>query len=102
MKDIEKIINGLKALDDSMHENQCYACSHEFIEAVGQFGTVILAEAEEELKRNIPQEIEVEGGGSSWWNVCPECHGAIDRSDRFCRHCGQAVTNETKRTEGKI
>ena len=47
--------------------------------------------AAEELKRNIPQEIEIEGGGSTWWNVCPECHGAIDSKDRFCRHCGQAV-----------
>lgn len=47
--------------------------------------------AAEELKRNIPQEMEIEGGGSSWWYVCPECHGAIDRKDSFCRHCGQAV-----------
>ena len=47
--------------------------------------------AAEELKRNIPQEIEIEGGGYTWWNVCPECHGAIDHRDRFCRHCGQAV-----------
>ena len=46
------------------------------------------------LKRNIPQEMETEGGGSSWsswWYVCPECHGAIDSQDHFCRHCGQAV-----------
>jgi hypothetical protein len=47
--------------------------------------------AAEVLRRNIPQEMEMEGGGSSWWYVCPECHGAIDRGDRFCRHCGQAV-----------
>ena len=47
--------------------------------------------AAEELKRNIPQEMEVEGGGSSWWYVCPDCHGAVDKQDRFCRHCGQAV-----------
>ena len=46
------------------------------------------------LKRMLPEPIEMEGGGSSWWYVCPECHGAIDRNDRFCRHCGQAVTNE--------
>ena len=39
----------------------------------------------------IPQKMEIEGGGQSWWYVCPECHGAIDRSDHFCRHCGQAV-----------
>lgn len=50
-----------------------------------------IREAAEALRRNIPQEMEMEGGGSSWWYVCPECHGAIDEKDRFCRHCGQAV-----------
>ena len=49
------------------------------------------------LKEQEPKEIELEGGGSSWWYVCPECHGAVDRTDRFCRHCGQAITdNETE------
>ena len=43
------------------------------------------------LRRNIPQEIETEGGGLSWYFVCPECHGAIDEKDHFCRYCGQAV-----------
>lgn len=47
--------------------------------------------AAEELKRNIPMTNEVEGGGSSWWYVCPECHGAIDHTDHYCKHCGQAV-----------
>ena len=50
-----------------------------------------LGDALEMLKRNIPQERELEGGGSTWWYVCPECHGAIDSLDKFCRHCGQAV-----------
>ena len=47
--------------------------------------------AAEGLKRNVPQEMEIEGGGTTWWHVCPECNGAIDSQDRFCRHCGQAV-----------
>ena len=47
--------------------------------------------AAKELKRNIPQEMEIEGGNTTYWNVCPECHGAIDKKDHFCRHCGQAV-----------
>ena len=51
----------------------------------------ICRKAAEELKRNIPQKKEMEGGGSTWWYICPECHGAIDRQDHFCRHCGQAV-----------
>lgn len=50
--------------------------------------------AAEELKKRIPLEMEIEGGGSSWWYVCPECHGAIDKADHFCRHCGQAVKDK--------
>ena len=46
-----------------------------------------------ELMRITPQEIEIEGGGSTWWYVCPECHGTIDQGDHFCRHCGQALKN---------
>ena len=38
-----------------------------------------------------PAEMEVEGGGSTWWYVCPVCHTAIDPNDKFCRQCGQAV-----------
>ena len=51
----------------------------------------LMNKAAEELKRNIPQKIDVEGGGYNWWYVCPECHGAIDSKDHFCKHCGQAV-----------
>jgi hypothetical protein len=46
------------------------------------------------LLRPIPGEIE--GGGHSWYYVCGECHGAIDREDRFCKHCGYAITWEEK------
>ena len=38
-----------------------------------------------------PKQMETEGGGTTYWNVCPDCHGAIDRGDRYCRHCGLAV-----------
>lgn len=51
----------------------------------------LLEKAIRGLKRSIPHEMETEGGGFSWWYVCPECHGAIDEKDSFCRHCGQAV-----------
>ena len=36
-----------------------------------------------------PVDIEIEGGGNSWWYVCEECRGAVDTSDKFCRHCGR-------------
>lgn len=51
----------------------------------------VSVKAAEELQRNIPQKIEVEGDRHTWWHVCPECHGAVDIKDRFCRHCGQAL-----------
>lgn len=31
---------------------------------------------------------EIEGGGSTWWYVCEECHTAVDSGDQYCRHCG--------------
>ena len=43
------------------------------------------------LKEREPLEPELEGGGSNWWYVCGECHGAIDERDAYCRHCGRAV-----------
>lgn len=51
----------------------------------------LMKKAEGELKRNIPQDMETEGGGSTWFLVCPECHGAVDPNDSYCRHCGQAL-----------
>lgn len=34
---------------------------------------------------------ELEGGGTTWWMVCGDCHGAIDTNDRYCKHCGVKV-----------
>lgn len=50
MKDADKVIEELETLYDAMHENQCYACSHEFVEVVDNFGTEIIADAIEMLK----------------------------------------------------
>ena len=78
--------------------NQCMENARKQREENGQvsFGYFKWAEelrkAAEIMERQIPQEIELEGGGNTWWYVCPECHGAIDNHDRFCRHCGQALT----------
>ena len=41
------------------------------------------------MKNKEPVNIEIEGGGNSWWHVCEECHGAVDHSDHFCKHCGR-------------
>ena len=90
MTEAEKTRRGLEPLLNAMNSNQCYACSNEFVKAVKEFGTNILGDA---IKRLTPIQIETEGGGLTWWNVCPECHGQVDKADHFCRHCGQAVTN---------
>ena len=50
MPDLEKTIKLLEALYDSMHKNQCYACSYEFIDVAQEFGTNIVADAIELLK----------------------------------------------------
>ena len=47
------------------------------------------------LKEQEPVEIEMEGGGSTWWYVCEECRGSVDRGDRFCRHCGRPFKQDT-------
>lgn len=48
------------------------------------------------LKEQDPVEPELEGGGSSWWYVCGECHGTIYDSDNFCKHCGRRIKHEKK------
>ena len=52
-------------------------------------GNTLMRDALSLLKEQEPVEIEIEGGGSTWWYVCEECHGAVDRGDKYCRHCGR-------------
>lgn len=47
--------------------------------------------AAEELEKQGSVEAELEGGGSTWWYVCSECHTTIDSMDRFCRQCGRRI-----------
>ena len=55
MPNREIVIKGLESLSKSMHENECYACSHEFIETAEEFGTNIIADAIEMLKEQQEQ-----------------------------------------------
>ena len=32
-------------------------------------------------------EPELEGGGHTWWYVCPECHIYVDEKDDVCPCC---------------
>ena len=85
MKDRKALLSQLTHTINMMktHDVMTIACDGPIIK--------MLEETRDCLKREKPKQIEIEGGGSSWWFVCPECHGAIDKGDRFCRHCGQAV-----------
>ena len=71
----EKIINGLNALYKSMHKNQCYACSYEFVEVEHEFGTEILAEAEEFIKEQ-PQIVR-----------CKDCKYYIEPTEEEAGGC---------------
>ena len=41
-----------------------------------------------------PVETELEGGGSSWFHVCGDCHGVVGDYDRYCRHCGRRLKHD--------
>ena len=45
--------------------------------------------AEELLNERETAKQEIEGGGSTWWYVCSECHTAVDKQDKYCRQCGK-------------
>ena len=51
-----------------------------------------LAEAEDTILSE-PVPYEVEGGGSTWWYVCGECHGNVDGWDNYCKHCGRKIAH---------
>lgn len=36
-------------------------------------------------------EAEMEGGGTTWYFVCGECHTAVDSTDKYCRQCGREI-----------
>ena len=78
---LNKLTHTIKMMKS--HDVMTIACDGHFIK--------MLEETRDCLNRWKPKQIEIEGGGSNWWYVCPECHGAIDRQDHFCRHCGQAL-----------
>jgi hypothetical protein len=52
----------------------------------------LMKTAAEVLGRQMPVPAELDGGGHSWWYVCGDCHGQINRKDSFCRHCGRWIT----------
>ena len=92
--------NVIKGLEHCLHGEECcddMECPY-FIEHWSD--SCCLEKCQKNLKADAlailkeqqePVEIELEGGGSTWWYVCEDCHGAINDSDRYCRHCGRRL-----------
>jgi len=38
-----------------------------------------------------PIQADIEGGGSSWWYVCEECHTIVNFRDNYCSECGNRL-----------
>ena len=90
MADIGKVIKELEALDKAMHDNQCYVCSHEFIEVTEKFGTCIIADALELLKDQ-PQIVRCKDCKhfeyKEWWADIG--HGAKILATDHCPTCNK-------------
>ena len=101
MADIEKVIKGFECCHVMVHDmgpdqSSCGICPYKNVQTEEQINlggieciAVLHDDALELLKEREPVEKEIEGGGTSWWHVCKECHGAVDQSDHFCKHCGR-------------
>ena len=87
---VEELIGQLKETERAFHEI-AVETRITSVSSVANCISGISRKAADALRRNIQQEMELEGGGTTGWYVCPECHGEIDSSDHYCRHCGQAV-----------
>ena len=86
MPDVEKVISNL-------HKIGNFLLDHFGIETAKKYAHD-LDDAAELLKEQEPVECELEGGGTTWWYVCGDCHGEIDNRDSYCKHCGRKVKQE--------
>ena len=52
-----------------------------------------LLKEQEEKEKDIQEAMhaEIEGGGSTWWYVCGECHTVIATKSKYCRECGRRI-----------
>ena len=84
----EKVINGL---EECTSRGCCTKC--EYGGAISALTCKkLMVDVLALLKEQTPGDPEIEGDGrSSWWYVCPDCHGQIDKDDGFCRHCGREI-----------
>ena len=105
MPEVNKVIAELDALRKSMDKNQCYTCSHEFIETVKEFGSTILSDAIDLLREQTSVKPERDSLSGRIW-LCGNCgefvgfedHDLMDPNefDNYCRKCGKKVLWEKK------
>ncbi len=55
-----------------------------------------------EVEARLEQAIHLRREKRSEANVCTQCGSALDRSDRFCRRCGQPVERACPKCGGKL
>ena len=53
------------------------------------------------METRIRTEAELEGGGSTWWYVCGECHGSVNYQADICPHCKCLLTWESRGTPAR-
>ena len=42
-----------------------------------------------EERKEVTAPVEIEGGGMTWYYVCPECHGEVSIAQDRCEICGE-------------
>ena len=98
MADREKVIRGLECC----FVEECNKCPYVdgiYCKAIPKVGkanieipNALLMDALELLKAQEPVDPAIGGNQNScWYYICPICQLAIDKGDKYCRHCGQAV-----------
>lgn len=88
--DREKVIRAYECCKNS-YDRICEKCPYEKDCCHDGIPMFVIKKMVELLKEQDPVPAELEGGGSSWWWVCGECHGQISKGDRYCRHCGHEI-----------
>ena len=88
---IDRLKNLKKHLTAQLQTAKCMGSKWVYILTSEAEKCLELAEAEETIMMK-PVPAELEGGGSTWWYVCGECHTAIDTKYKFCRECGRRIS----------
>jgi len=84
--DIEKVIKGLGKCS-CIYGIRCEECPY-----VNDDKCVdILCSDALELLKGKEVKVEIEGGGSTWFYVCGECHTSASKHSKYCRECGRML-----------